>query len=244
MSSVLTKIGRNFIPASEAGERFGYTRDYIIMLARDGKITGKKIGHKWYVDGISVESFFNTSKVEREARRRKLSEERKRELGQNGTSSERSGFVLEVAAIFLLTVVLGVSGFVASLSPSTHTAAVGEVAETSFFNDMTGWISKWFGTHVVHETYQEDPATSATPETLEVSRETHATRTVHTSIVVGPDEVMSTTEIESIRDAFSDDVSVSVDPHNPDSGLIVPHFKEEDGEAFRFLMVPVNENEE
>jgi hypothetical protein len=68
------------------------------------------------------------------------------------------------------------------------------------------------------------------------------TKTVHTSLVIGPDEVLTTTRTESIRGSFSDDVSVSIDPHNPDTGIIIPHFKDKDGESYRYLMVPVNEN--
>ncbi len=70
--------------------------------------------------------------------------------------------------------------------------------------------------------------------------DTNATKTVHTSLVIGPGEVLTTTRIESIRDSFSDDVSVSIDPHNPDTGIIIPHFKDRDGEPYRYLMVPVN----
>jgi hypothetical protein len=80
---------------------------------------------------------------------------------------------------------------------------------------------------------------TSTPSTKDNSAGVSATRTVHTSLVVGPDEVMTTTEIESIKEAFSDEVSVSIDPHDPDTGLIVPHFKDGDGEAFRYLLVPL-----
>ena len=63
--------------------------------------------------------------------------------------------------------------------------------------------------------------------------------TTVTSFVVAPDELFTSTTIDSIRDSFSDQVEVTIDPNNPDTGIITPEFKEGKGEPYRFLMVPV-----
>jgi hypothetical protein len=51
--------------------------------------------------------------------------------------------------------------------------------------------------------------------------------------------VLTTIKESSIQGSFSDEVSVSIDPHNPDTGIIIPHFKDTDGEEYRYLIVPV-----
>jgi hypothetical protein len=82
--------------------------------------------------------------------------------------------------------------------------------------------------------------TPATVPMEETAVSTHVGTTTYTSIVVAPEELFTTTTIESIQDSFSDPVKVSVDPENPNTGIITPVFKEgKQGENYRFLMVPV-----
>ena len=62
-------------------------------------------------------------------------------------------------------------------------------------------------------------------------------------IVVAPVENFSATAVDSVRDSFSDEVEVTVDPENADTGIVVPKFKDTRGEPYRFLMVPVNQKD-
>lgn len=48
---------KNLITTKEAGASSGYTADYIARLIRSGKIEGKKVGHNWFVNKESLDSF-------------------------------------------------------------------------------------------------------------------------------------------------------------------------------------------
>ncbi len=70
----------SYLPATEVGRNFGYTKDYILMLIKQGKIDGVKIKNKWHADQKSARVFFENAKIEREQRRKRLSASRKAEL--------------------------------------------------------------------------------------------------------------------------------------------------------------------
>ncbi len=80
MSSQLILEGKKYTPATLVGERFGYTKEYILLLIKQGKIDGKKIGHKWYAHIPSADHHFKTAARLREVRRKEISESRKAEL--------------------------------------------------------------------------------------------------------------------------------------------------------------------
>lgn len=46
--------GAVYIPAKQAGQLVGYTKDYVGQLARAGKINAKLIGRSWYVSEDSI----------------------------------------------------------------------------------------------------------------------------------------------------------------------------------------------
>lgn len=46
--------------------------------------------------------------------------------------------------------------------------------------------------------------------------------------------------VEDIRESFSDEVEVRVDPNDPSTGIVTPVFRDRTGEAYRFLMVPLH----
>ena len=256
MSQVLTIDNRDYIPAGKVGKHFGYTRDYILILARDGKIDGRKVGHRWYVNLASTEKYFAAAHVAREERRQVVSEVRRAEL-RTFTAQKRTvahgARSLEFVAIALIALVIGVTGYVSvetandqvSLVYSSDAPFLEKVA-VSLYNLIT-LVPKEMDIDVTHEsraTHGQESASTTSPTVVtetELVKDVAPTRIVHTSLVIAPDEVFTSTSIESIRDSFSDDVSVSIDPHNPDTGIIIPHFKDGDGESYRYLMVPVTE---
>lgn len=250
MSQILTIENRDYIPAGRVGKHFGYTRDYILTLAREGRIDGKKIGHRWYVNLESAEKYFDTAKIQREERKQIIQKERKTELRsfeQKRKSENKTSRLVEVLAIGLILMIIGVSGYVGF--QGTNQQASIALSDTSFFKNFAVSLYNLISPEpvvleekVIVEQSKDQKDTELIPQNVSESKEITATKTIHTSLVIGPDEVLTTTRTESIRDSFSDDVSVSIDPHNPDTGIIIPHFKDKDGEAYRYLMVPVNEN--
>lgn len=246
MSNVLILDGKEYVPATDAGKHFGYTKDYFLLLAKQGKVDGKKIGHKWYIHLPSAAAFFKKAEVEKNARRMRIREERKRELSHYSKvitpkrkSSVRGGVALvEVFALVVIALSLGVTGYLGTVPKDQAAQITGtgflERAALSLYTLVSG-----------HDAEVESTESLAVQEPSHESEyaavSMHVGTTTHTSLVVAPDEVMTLTSIEEIENSFSDEVEVSIDAQNPKTGVIVPQFKDTEGEQYRFLMVPVNQ---
>lgn len=80
MTGALEINGKKMLTIKEAAKAVSYSRDHITKLAREGKIVATHIGRHWYVNLDSLKSYEETSKSEQEIRKRRLSEERRRDL--------------------------------------------------------------------------------------------------------------------------------------------------------------------
>jgi len=248
MSQTLIVNGIEYVPAGAAGKHFGYTRDYMLILARDEKIVGQKIGHRWYINISSAEKFFNEAKIVREERKQKISYERKEELKSYSSTHVRKQAkpaLFETIAILGIGLVIGVTGYI-GIHPNQNNAALAVQGETSFFKQLAASFFNLITPNNSQTTEVKNVPEKNSPSGIpHVEVNTTAliptATTTHTSLVIAPDQVLTTTTVASIRDSFSDDVSVSIDPQNPDTGIIIPHFKDADGEAYRYLIVPVTE---
>ncbi len=254
MSETLSLSGIDYIPASRAGKNFGYTGDYISKLAREGQVEGTKVGHQWFVTEASVKDFVeNKTKVKSErseairlARKEELKASRvKLEAARKERVNSHHMIALtQTLVILVIGLSLGASGYVmttpknqsASLATASYSAI--ERLALSVYTFITGGEKVEIVTEM-KVVGGNDTASEMSQETWSVSAEETVGTTTHTSIVIAPEEVFTASTVEAVRDSFSDDVSVSVDPLHPDTGIIVPHFKEKDGESYRFLMVPV-----
>ncbi len=248
MSETLSLSGHEYIPATAAGKRFGYTSDYITMLARQGHIEATKVGHQWFVIESSVQDFINHKTKEKDARANALRAERKAELTQyqkaqveevtEAKQKHHLVALMETLVILVIGLSLGASGYVmttpdaqtASLSSTSYSAV--ERLALSLYTFVSG--SEKTVTYTA-ETTNPTPIQNGASAAVSVALGT----TTHTTLIVAPNEVMTATTVESIRDSFSDDVAISVDPEHPDTGIIVPQFREKEGEAYRFLLVPL-----
>jgi len=245
MAQSLSVNGVPYVSATQAGKQFGYTKDYMLMLARDGKIDGRKIGHRWYINTASVQRFFEGARAVREVRHAEISKQRKQELRVHELSRKKPhhrAALIETLVILVLGLSLGVTGYLGTAN--TYTAQT-NTAGASFFERIAVALYALIS--------PEDTVVTTMVDTTAYSKEfipvdagsargtvaSHGT-TTRTSFVVAPDTMFTATTIESVTEAFSDDVSVSVDPKNPNTGIIIPHFNKKDGEAYRFLLVPVN----
>jgi len=243
MAEALQIDQKEYLPAPLAGKRFGYTGTYLIMLAKAGKVIGQKVGGRWYIEPNSVSAFLDNAEKAREVRSELLSETRREELKaytrkevtKQPVHAKGSRALLETLAILVIGLSIGAMGYFGTGAPQQ---AVVSSSGYSFLErvalSLYELISPGKTTTVKQVTY----TATGTDSLPSVSVGT----TTHTALVIGPGEVMNTTTVESIRDSFSDEVSVSIDPNNPDTGIIIPHFKTRDGESYRFLMVPLDED--
>lgn len=258
MSQTLTIDGIEFVPAGAAGKHFGYSRDYMLTLAREGKIDGQKIGHRWYIQLGSAEKYFHDAKIVREERKQQISYERKVELKTHAAVRSRvstRSVVLETAAVIAISLLIGATGYI-GVNPQTENRALALEGDTSFFKQLAISFFNFISprdttvvtTHEIGKVALEENTSEDISQKINTAAVTNGT-TTFTSLVVAPDQVLTTTTIKSIRESFSDDVSVSIDPQNPDTGIIIPHFKDvngkkNDGEAYRYLIVPLNQNQD
>lgn len=162
--SALEIDGKSLSPIREAASVTTYSRDYITRLAREGKIVASYIGRQWFVDVSSLKGYAESVALEQEARKRQLSEERKRERQlRQAIESQRTLHLkraesLHVRSVVAASLVLGfglVSGFVtyqlmtisSAVNTGMQTAQVGKqvVSQTSMTPAQAGVAVDRFG---------------------------------------------------------------------------------------------------
>jgi hypothetical protein len=247
MSNILSVDGKEYVSAIAAGKHFDYSKDYMLLLIKQGKIDGRKIGNKWYVHIPSAEVFFKESKLKRSLRRKEVSQIRKAELEQHTKvrkTPKHRRVLIETLAVLVVALTIGSTGYIGS---STQVAEVART-EVGFLERIALSLYLFVSPNdVVSETNSTSMSTNNTSETSLVSEDNaisaHVGTTTYTSIVVAPNELFTATTIDAVKESFSDEVEVSIDPHDPSTGIITPIFKNKDEEEYRFIMVPVTQNE-
>src|ERR1700692_34918 len=66
--------GAPFVSAARAAKEFGFVRDYVARLCREGAVRGQQIESNWYVDLKSLQDFLD----KREERQKRRNEELRR----------------------------------------------------------------------------------------------------------------------------------------------------------------------
>lgn len=244
MSEVLTIEGIQYVTATHAGNHFGYTKDYISMLINAGKIEGHKIGRKWYVNLTSAEIFFKTANEQRIAYRKHISTERKKELQhhtQVRTAHRPQNAILETLVILILGLSIGVTGYLGTTSQNATLAQ----SDFSFFKNLAVSLYTFISPpDVMVVTSQNTVSLKHTPTSQNAVANALSSdsvgSTTPSSLVVAPVSLFATSSVSAVAETFSDEVTVVHDPNNPNTGIVIPIFKNTKGEPYRFLMVPVN----
>ena len=242
MSTFLTIEGKEYTLATVAGKEFEFTKEYLLLLIKQGKIDGKKIANRWYVHVPSAKLFFEDVKKTHRERREKISIERKVELQKYSKTSvpvhaHRRTAALETLTIVILGISIGLTGYLGSTSKIENLGST-QAADRGFFKHFAlsfyTFISGTDGAISIKSSY----AIPAVPQNMALV----ASSTISPeAIIVAPEKDLSIQRVDAIRDSFSDEVNVTIDSKNSDTGIIVPKFKSKDGEAYRFIMVPVTQ---
>jgi hypothetical protein len=246
----------HFLPAVEVGERFNYSKDYILLLLKQGKIDGKKVANRWYANVASAEKFFEEAKKQKEVRREKIRSERKQELQarqilqpvarvvespvrvQHPTQAVKRYAVLETFAIVVIGVLIGTTGYVwTSVDMRMAETYEGGTLE-QFALALYGFVSG--SSQTAHTLgvppHIESQGVSGTYAGTTENDDAHSD--THSLVIMKADDTSPET-IDQIRESFSDPVDVQIDEESPDTGIITPKFKNREGEEYRFLMVPI-----
>ena len=246
-SSFSSTLEKKYIPASEAGKHFGYTRNYMLMLIKQGKIDGKKVGSKWFIDILAAEKYFFDAKNKMESRRRLLSEERKKELHLIQGKKEPVSFwwnvptvsqhakiaLLETCAIVFLGITVGSLGYV-----GTQTAAAVDSSEKNILSEMAITIYTFFSGGSSDGVSAPQVADNGVVTEPLLPIDNHAFR------IASPVYPFATSTVGSLRDSFSDPVRISVDENDPRRVWITPEFRSGEGEPYEFLMIPVTSEDD
>ena len=225
MSDILQINGAEYHPAPIAAKQLGYTKEYLLMLAKQGKIKGQKISNRWYIHIPSVEQFFSEVQHERKDRRQEISLGRKREL-QNHTEdrvaqaertkriARRSVAVLETLTIVVIGFMIGTTSYV-----GVNTSQQASVSSASDFVDS---VALSFYRFVIGESEEEN---------LSVQPDVQSDSAWSGAFVYSP--------VQAVQDSFSDSVTISFDEQNPSITVVSPVFKDGEGNPHRFLLTPV-----
>ncbi len=73
-----------YISSIDAAAKFGITGDYVSRLCRSGKVSGRRIGKRWYVESDALSAFLITQQHLKEAKRNELAVERAYEYSTIG----------------------------------------------------------------------------------------------------------------------------------------------------------------
>lgn len=71
--------GSRYISAGDAAAVYGFTRDYVGKLCRDGAVRAKRVGSRWFVSEESLVTFILGQQHAHKRRRKDLAEQRVRE---------------------------------------------------------------------------------------------------------------------------------------------------------------------
>jgi hypothetical protein len=83
-SDVIYFDGIRFISAASAAKEFGFVRDYLARLCRQGFVRGRQVGRKWYIDYRALQTFV----IEQEHRKELAREELRRESRAERTAAQ------------------------------------------------------------------------------------------------------------------------------------------------------------
>ncbi|MFT5036442.1 MAG: hypothetical protein ACI9VM_000002 [Candidatus Azotimanducaceae bacterium] len=237
---------KKYLIASDAAKLIGYSSDYVTRLAREEKIVAKQINRKWFIEIDSLKLFSLVGEAEKRVRKEKLREERISEraimlreaneqvLGVHVQPSQVSA-LMQTAVLSLCLFVLGNLLWVSlesDLETSGILAGVSEIG--SSFSDRIFQTASF-----AFILSQNDAPTPNTD--LRVLNDTPSSDPQFQGIVVFENEDMSAQAIDAVRESFSDEVRI--DFEGDDTGVITPVFKDREGDDYRFLLVPVNAEE-
>lgn len=83
--------GVRYISAASAAKEFGFVRDYLARLCRQGIVRGRQVGKKWYVDHRALQTFLIEQEHRKGLAREELRNERRAELAAaQGTSLQKT----------------------------------------------------------------------------------------------------------------------------------------------------------
>lgn len=247
MSSALEIDGKTFYPIKTVASKVSYSRDYITRLAREGKIHATNVGRQWFVDLESLNSYCESSSIEADLRKKRLSEERKieqqaiLEAKRKKAHRETKAKFFDVRATAVASVVLTlglVGGWV------TYNVINFDQVSQTFATNIFGVSESQVGLVPASEkvklssnlTAPSDNTQSA-PQPIEVVRP--ISKDVANGILLLPHGTSSA----SATEMFSDEVKVITADDGTQMIVRLDEYGNPTGNIIPFVTVPVNNSD-
>ena len=241
MSAAIDINGKKLLPIVEAISVVDYSRDYVTRLARERKIVATQIGRKWYIDIDSLKNYQATAQAEQEIKKRRLSDQRKKDLAIKEMKEEKSRAARKKlqrktpAMLVMAAIVLSGMGLGVWLEPA---AKEGFSDLDQLANVRTGLPETTPG-HLTVAEIKELQDLSASKELIPSFSANASQRILdaENGLLLMPLGAKSTTEVD---DYFSDPITTVIDEDGVTSVVRTDENGEPVGEEIPFLIVPIN----
>jgi hypothetical protein len=50
-------VPEGYITTADAAQRSGYTMEQVVTLAKNGRLLGRLVGARWFIDGLALDAF-------------------------------------------------------------------------------------------------------------------------------------------------------------------------------------------
>ena len=268
MNDDLKIDGKIYISSRRAAEMTKYSNDYIGQLCRSGKIDAHIMGRAWFIEEHSISEHKRLAEEALKERYKLYSLQRKKEIGRapagsllSGASTTVAGFsVAEYAplpqaivfrralgVLVALVMLVGVLSFgYLSLAPTGLGSGGGEVAGVyeavrrfgSAIHGVYSWLANLTNSSDQFAFNNSGAQGLLGGESIDEGAETTS------GIVVVPSQGLAMRDEEAkkrIEASFSDEVTIRPDQSGT-AGVITPVFKENKGDDYVYVLVPVKES--
>jgi excisionase family DNA binding protein len=237
--SVPVKInGITFDTPKQAAIVFGYSRDYVTRLAREGKISASQIGRQWYVNLDSLKNYAEVSHIEADIRKAHLSAKRKQEQifhsvkEQHETNREKTAAAAQKKAfvatgsVLAVGLLAGVFGYSALMTQSSFDSTISQTT-TNQYSQMAANVKAVLNTNV------SDTAVTHS-DTNSESSAVETTESISQGILVLP--LGANTDPAAV---FSDEVRIYTATSGKQTAVLVDVNGVESDREVPFVVVPV-----
>jgi excisionase family DNA binding protein len=238
--SVPVKInGITFDTPKQAAIVFGYSRDYVTRLAREGKISASQIGRQWYVNLDSLKNYAEVSHIEADIRKAHLSAKRKQEQllhsvkEQHETNREKTAAAAQKKAfvatgsVLAVGLLAGVFGYSALMTQSSFDSAISQTTATNQYSQMAANAKTAMNTNA------SDTAVTRSDTNTESSA-IETTESISQGILVLP--LGANTDPAAV---FSDEVRIYTATSGKQTAVLVDVNGVESDREIPFVLVPV-----
>jgi len=239
---------KNYISLAEAEKYCSYSQDYLSLRARQGKLKAVKFGRNWvtkkeWLDEYSgkAEEYNNDFKVKKVSPPKNLPLEPSLSI-----NVLRPQFVLAIAlaVVFLFAgIFFNKESFkivIDNISDSSQLAKVGK-GNGEILKDYFSWIGQEYKNANDFLEKKISQSWKMITQFLQKPRKIAAETIIPTLTKEGLVVIPSTEKDEGvkkkIKESFSDEVRV--EPEDKSSGIIIPVFREREGEKYLYILVPI-----